>query len=87
MLRSGNSLRFTAREIEEHHGLGVDLTCVKTLGDFADALVPWIEALGEVRPDLLDKLAQDLARAKGVKLPPRLDLVNVDPSSNCPEQS
>ena len=27
-----------------------------------------IEALGEVRPDLLDKLAQDLAKAKGVTL-------------------
>lgn len=87
MLRSGNSLRFTAREVEQHQGLGVDLTGVNTPDDFANALVPWIDALCEVRPDLLDKLARDLARAKGVKLPPRLGLVNVDPSSNCPEQS
>lgn len=87
MLRSGNSLRFTAREVEQHRWLGVDLTGVKTPDDVVTALVPWIEALGEVRPDLLDKLARDLARERGVKLPPRLDIVNVVPLSDCPEQS
>ena len=84
MLRSGNSIRFTAKEAEEAQELGIDLNGVKSPGGFANALVPWIEALGEVRPDLLDKLAQDLAKAKGVKLPPRLSVV---PSSDCPEQS
>jgi hypothetical protein len=87
MLRSGNLLRFTAREVEEHQGLGVDLSGVKTPDDFANALVPWIDALGAVRPDLLDKLARDLARAKGGRLPPQLGLVNFAPSSNCPAQS
>ena len=87
MLRSGNSLRFTAREVEQHRGLGIDLAGVKSPGDVANALVPWIDALGEVRPDLLDKLARDLARAKGVKPPPPLDLGNVVPSPDCPEKS
>jgi hypothetical protein len=43
---------------------------VKWPDDFANALVPWIGALGEVRPDLLDKVAQDLAKANNGKLPP-----------------
>lgn len=84
MLRSGNSLRFTAKEVEEHQGFGVDLGDVKSPDDFVNALVPWIEALGEVRPDLLAKLAQDMAKAKGAKLPPRLSVV---PSSDYPEKS
>ena len=84
MLRSGRSIRFTAKEAGEAQELGIDLNGVKSPDDFANALVPWIEALGEVRPDLLDKLAQDLAKAKGVKLPPRLSVV---PSSDCPERS
>jgi hypothetical protein len=84
MLRSGNSIRFTANEAEEAQELGIDLNGVKSPDDFANALAPWIEALGEVRPDLLGRLAQDLAKAKGAKPPPRLSVV---PSSDCPEQS
>jgi hypothetical protein len=84
MLRSGNSIRFTAKEVNETQGLGIDLHGVKSPDDFANALVPWIEALGEMRPDLLEKIAQDLAKARGAKLPPRLSVV---PSSDCSEQS
>jgi hypothetical protein len=84
MLRSGNSIRFTANEAEEAQELGIDLNGVKSPADFANALVPWVEALGEVRPDLLSRLANDLAKAKGAKLLPRLSVV---PSSDCPEQS
>lgn len=84
MLCSGCSIRFTAKEVEETRTLGIDLNGVKSPDDFANALVPWIEALGEVRPDLLDKIAQDLAKAKDGQLPPRLSVV---PSSDCPEKS
>ena len=84
MLRSGNSIRFTAKEAEQGQELGIDVSGVKSPDDFANALVPWIEALGEVRPDLLDKIAQDLANARGVTLPRRLSVV---PSADCPEQS
>ncbi len=87
MLRSGNLLRFTAKEVEQHRGFGIDLDGVKSPDDFADALVPWIEALAEVRPDLLDKLAQDLAKVKGATLPPRNVRLSVVPSSDCPEKS
>jgi hypothetical protein len=81
MLRSGNSLRFTTAEVDRFSELGLNLDGVKSPADFADALAPWIEALGEVRPDLLDKLAQALASAKGTSLPPRLSVV---PSSGSP---
>jgi hypothetical protein len=84
MLRSGNSIRFTPKEAEEAQELGLDLNGVKSPDDFANALVPWIEALAEVRPDLLDRLAEDLAKPKGVKLSPRLSVV---PSSDYPERS
>jgi len=87
MLRSGNALRFTANEVERHQEFGIDLDGVKSPDDFADALVPWIEALAEVRPDLLDKLAQDLAKVKGAKLPPNDARLSVVSSSDCPEKS
>jgi len=79
MLCSGNSIRFTIKEVEETQVLGIDLHGVKSPDDFANALVPWIDALAEVRPDLLDRIAHDLAKAKGTKLPPRF---SVAPSSD-----
>lgn len=82
MLRSSNTLRFTAKEIEDNRQIGLDLQGVRSPDDFGNALLPWVEALGEVRPDLLDKLAQELAKAKGVKFPPRLSVV---PSSDSPD--
>lgn len=84
MLRSGRSIRFTAKEIGDAQELGIELDGAKSPDDFANALVPWIEALGEVRPDLLLRLTQDLAKARGVKLPPGLSVV---PPSDCPERS
>lgn len=84
MFRSGNSIRFTPKEIEESQKMGLDLHGVKSSDEFANALVPWIEALDEVRPDLLDKFAQEVAKAKDVKLPPRLNVIS---SFDSPEQS
>ena len=49
------AIRYDSRpkEAEEAQELGIDLDGVKSPDGFANALVPWIEALGEVRPDLL----------------------------------
>lgn len=82
MLRSGNAFRFTTTEIEDNRRIGLDLQGVTSPDDFGNALIPWIQALGEVRPDILDKLAQELAKVKGVKLPPRLSVVS---SSDLPD--
>ena len=79
MLLSGKAIRFTAKEIESNRKIGLDLQGVKSADDFGNAIIPWIDALGEVRPDLLDRLAQELAKAKGARLPARLSVV---PSSD-----
>jgi hypothetical protein len=82
MLRSGNSLRLNRAEVESCKRVGLELDAVRTLADFAAAIDPWIDALGQVRPDLMERLIGELARAKGVRLPPRLSVV---PSSGSPD--
>jgi hypothetical protein len=82
MLRSGNSVRLSSAEIEMCRRVGLDLDAVRTPADFAAAIDRWIDALGEVRPDLVERFVLDLARAKGVALPARLSVV---PSSGCPD--
>jgi hypothetical protein len=72
MLRSGNSLRFSAVEIASCRRVGLDLAAVRTPTEFAAAVRRWLDALGEVRPDLLERFVGELARATGVALPPRL---------------
>ena len=42
----------------------IDVTGVKTGGDFANALYPWIEALDEVRPDVVEKMAREITQKK-----------------------
>lgn len=82
MLRSGNSLRLSAIEIESCRRVGLDLEAVRTSKEFAAALLRWLDGLGDVRPDLLERFVGEMARAKGVALPPRLTVV---PSSSAPE--
>lgn len=64
MLRSGRSLRLTATEMEELEALGIDVRGVKSAADFAAALEPWVHALADVRPDLFDRIACEIAAAK-----------------------
>lgn len=85
MLRAGDSLRFTAAEIEEFRSLGIDFDGVRTQADVEAALARWTHVLGEERPDMLEKIALEMAKAKGVSLPPRLSVVGPAPDS--PEQS
>ena len=82
MLRSGDSLRLSRAEIEMCRRVGLDVEAVRTPADFAAAIDRWIDAVGEVRPDLVERFVRELARAKGVVLPPRLRVV---PSSGCPD--
>lgn len=69
MFQSGRSIRFTAAEIQELRALGIDLSGVKSPHDFAVALEPWLHALADVRPDLFDRIASEIAAAKGIRLP------------------
>jgi hypothetical protein len=84
MLRSGDKLRFTPTEIGRFREMGIDLQDVKSRSDFGDALLPWIDGLAGVRPDLLERMVRELAEAKGTKPPPRL---SVAPSADFPGQS
>ena len=85
MLRTGDSLRFTPAEVEDFRKLGIDFDGVRTRADVEAALTQWTSVLGEERPDLLEKIALEMAKAKGVLPPPRLSVVGPEPGF--PEQS
>ncbi len=72
MLRAGGALRFTPDEIEAYRQLGLDFDGARTRDDVEQALTRWADTLNDERPDLLEKIAVEMAKAKGVKLPARL---------------
>ena len=71
MLRAGHSLRFTPAEIEDFRKLGLDIDGARTQDDLDQALAQWAGTLAEERPELLDKIAFAMAKAKGTSLPAR----------------
>ncbi len=75
MLRAGNALRFTPDEIEDFRKLGLDFDGARTQDDIDQALARWANTLNDERPDLLEKIAMELAKAKGIPLPARLSRV------------
>lgn len=72
MIRSGNSTRFTSTEVDEFRRIGLDVADVKRQNDFDTELTRWAYTLANDRFELLEKIAAELAKAKGVKLPPKL---------------
>ncbi len=88
MLRAGNALRFTPNEIEDYRSLGIDFAGTRTQDDVDQALGRWAQTLDDERPDLLDKIALEMVKAKGVPPPASMDLVVSDePSAGSPGQS
>ncbi len=75
MLRAGNALRFTPGEIEDFRKLGLDFDGARTRDDIEQVLTQWAATLNDERPDLLEKIAVELAKAKGIPLPVRLSRV------------
>ena len=75
MLRAGNALRFTPDEIEDFRKLGLDFDGARTPDDIEQALTRWADTLNDERPTLLEKIAAELAKAKGIPLPARLTRV------------
>ena len=75
MLRAGHNLRFTPDEIEGFRKLGLDFDGARTQDDVDQVLTRWADTLNDERPDLLDKIAAELAKTKGVHLPVRLTRV------------
>lgn len=72
MLRAGDALRFTPDEIEAFRKLGLDFDGARTQDDLDQALTRWADTLNDERPDLLEKIAAAMAKARGIPLPARL---------------
>ena len=88
MLRAGKTVRFTPTEVENYRSLGIDFEGARTQDDIEQALGCWAQVLVDERPDLLDKIALEMAKVKGVRPPPSLNLVvNAAPSAGSPGQS
>ncbi|HWZ74410.1 MAG TPA: hypothetical protein VN326_23400 [Casimicrobiaceae bacterium] len=75
MIRSGTSARFTATEVKEFRQIGLDLSKVRHQDDIKQEVSRWANTLVDERFDLLEKIASAMAKAKGVKLPPKLTAV------------
>lgn len=74
MIRNGDLLRSTPDEIDEFRSAGLDVEHVRTIEDFGAAVGTWCDVLNKFRPDLLEKVARAMAEARGVKLPPKLEV-------------
>jgi hypothetical protein len=74
MIRSGNSTRFTPHEVSELRQVGLDLVNVKCQSDLDAELTRWAHTLADERFDLLEQIAAEMAKAKGVKLPSKLSV-------------
>jgi hypothetical protein len=84
MIRAGDAVRLTQSEVEEFREIGLDLDGVRHQNDIEQEVSRWAHTLADERFDLLEKIASAMAKAKGVKLPPRL---NVVPSADSPRRS
>ena len=81
MIRSGNSTRFSAAEVEEFRQIGMNLGAVKCPNDIEQEVSRWAHTLGDERFEFLEKIASEMAKAKGLKLPSKLNIV---PSADSP---
>ena len=72
MLRADSSIRFTPQEVDDFRSLGIDLHGVRTQDGLEQSLAAWANALSQDRPDLLEKIALEMARQRGVKPPVKL---------------
>ena len=72
MLRAGDALRFTPDEIDAFRKLGLDFDGARTQNDIDQALARWADTLNDERPDLLEKIAAAMAKARSIPLPARL---------------
>ena len=75
MIRAGHNLRFTPDEIEGFRKLGLDFDGARTQGDVEQVPARWADTLNDERPDLLDKIAAEPDKTRGVPLPTRLTRV------------
>jgi hypothetical protein len=75
MIRLGNSARFSPHEIDKLRQVGLDMSDLKHQQGIERELSRWAHILADERFDLLERIALEMARAKGVKLPTKLSAV------------
>lgn len=75
MVQSGKRVRFTASEIEEFRKVGIVFAGAKTQDDIRDQIAIWANTLANDRPELLEKIAREIANIKGLKMPAKLTVV------------
>ena len=68
MIRYGGSIRFTSHELDEFRDIGLDLSDAKDQATLEQELSRWAHLIARERPDLLGKIADAMARAKGVSV-------------------
>ena len=61
MLRLNNRVRFTNAETDKMLTIGIDLSGVRTQSGINAEFARWANALAQKRPDLLEKIARELA--------------------------
>jgi len=74
MIRSGISLRFIPAEVEEFRQIGLELGEATHQNDVEHEVSRWAHTLADERFDLLEQIAVEMAKARGVKLPPKLSV-------------
>jgi hypothetical protein len=74
MIRSGNSTRLTPNEVDQLRQVGLDLADVKCQNDIDIEVTRWAHTVAYERFDLLEQIAVEMAKAKGVKLPAKLSV-------------
>lgn len=75
MIRSGTLARFTPTEVEEFRQIGLDFSKVRHQDDIEQEVSRWVNTLADERFELLEKIASEMAKVKGVKLPRKLMIV------------
>lgn len=75
MIRLGDSVRFAPHEVDELRQVGLDMRNVTHQKDIEQELSRWANILADERFDLLEKIALEMAKAHGAKLPPKLSVV------------
>jgi hypothetical protein len=81
VIRLGNSARFSPHEIDEFRQVGLDMSSVKDHQGIEQELSRWARILADERFDLLEKIALEMAKSKGVNLPPKLSAVRGETES------
>jgi len=72
MFTLGRQVRFSSAERNSARRLGIDLTSVRTLDQYSEAIARLVRILEVDRPELLEKIARALAEKTGRRMPAKL---------------